>query len=79
MTALSRLLSGHRHVPIDLRSEMTDTMTDLSRLLSGDQQVPIDLRTEMLWYRCTNTFRAPRLGIRTIALQLPHILLELQC
>jgi len=53
-------------------------MTDLSRLLSGDRHVPIDLRTDMLWYRCTNTFRAPRLGIRTVSLQLPNILLELQ-
>jgi len=53
-------------------------MTDLSRLL-GDRHEPIDLRTEMLWYRCTNTFRAPRLGIRTVSLQLPNILLELQC
>jgi hypothetical protein len=36
MTALSRLLSGDRHAPINLRSEMTDTMADLSRLFSGD-------------------------------------------
>jgi len=37
MTALSRLLSGDRDAPINLRSEMTDTMTDLSRLLSEDR------------------------------------------